>query len=185
MIHHGRVRACYYHPDNPQLCVKVALQKKHNKLLQKEIDNNELFQKTLSSYVTRYYELVPTNYGLGLISDLITDTPTNTLSLRLRDWLKIHKSISPELQEQFQDFFKRLLKYKLWFYDFNNENFLVQKQGDKLRLVFVDTKSLNRNNSWSFFKLEYIIPTLAKIRMKRRIHRFYKVHHLGVPNSLK
>ena len=185
MIHHGRVRACYYHPEKPHLCVKVALCKKHNNLLKKEIDNNELFQKKLSPYVTSYYGLVPTNYGLGLVSELVTDSPTNTLSPRLCDWLKINGHISQELKAQFQDFFERLLKHKLWFYDFNDENFLIQKNNKNLRLVFVDTKSLNRNNSWSFLKLEYLIPILAKIRMKRRIHRFYKLHELKLPSSLK
>ena len=185
MIHHGQVRACYYHPEDPQLCVKVALCKKHSKLLKKEIESNEVFQKTLSPYVTPYYGLVPTNYGLGLVSELITDSPTNTLSPRLRDWLKIHKTISKELLPQFQDFFERLLKHNLWFYDFNDENFLIQKKNNNLRLVFVDTKSLNRNNSWSFLKLEYVIPALAKIRMKRRIHRFYESHGIKIPQTLK
>jgi len=182
MIHHGQVRACYYHPTDPRLCVKVALQKKHNKLLKKEIRYNEKFQQTIGPYVTRYYELIQTNYGLGLTCDLVTDTPGNTLSPRLKDWLEAGRTFTPELLTQFQDFFERLLKYELWFYDFNIENFLIQKQGDKLRLVFVDTKSLNRNNSWSFLKLEYVIPFLAKIRMKRRIRRFYTGYELEIPN---
>ena len=185
MIHHGRVRACYYHPENPRLCVKVALNPKHTNLLKKEIKYNELFQKFLTPYVPAYYDMVKTNQGPGLISDLITDEETGTLSPMLRDWLCINRHLSPELLAQLQDFFERLLKHHLWFYDFNDENFLVQKKNGKLQLLFVDTKSFNRNNSWSFMKLEYVIPTLAKIRMKRRIQRFYRMHKLPVPTCFQ
>ena len=119
MISHGSVRACYYHPTDNRLCVKVALRKKHNKLLQKEIKNDALFRKTIRQYTPRYYKLVQTNKGLGLTSDLIYDDD-NRLSPRLSDWLRQGKSLTKEITAQFDDFFTRLLKYKLWFYDFND-----------------------------------------------------------------
>ena len=182
MISHGRVRACYFHPTNNNLCVKVALRKKHNKLLQKEIRNNTLFRKTIGPYVPRYYKLINTNKGLGLTSDLIYDDD-NRLSPRLRDWYKVHNDLGPDIMRQFNDFFSRLLKYHLWFYDFNNENFLIRTHNGRHYLYFVDTKSLNRNNSWSTLKLEYLIPSLARHRMLRRIRRFYRSYHKSIPSQ--
>ena len=117
---------------------------------------------------------------MGLVADLIYDD-NNRLSPRLED-LQFKGEIKKELQAQFDDFFARLFRHHLWFYDFNDENFLVCTRKAKLRLYFVDTKSLNRNHSWSFLKLEYFIPALAKIRMKRRVQRFYKVHQLREPH---
>jgi len=184
MISHGSVRACYYHPMNNSLCVKVALKKKHNKLLQKEIKNNLLFQKTIGPYVPRYYKLVKTNKGLGLTSDLIYDD-NNHLSPRLCDWLRQGKHLTHELTTQFDDFFARLLKYHLWFYDFNDENFLIRTHKNKHYLYFVDTKSLNRHNSWSTLKLEYFIPFLARRRMLRRIRRFYSAYTKNIPQQFQ
>ena len=137
MIHHGSVRACYYHPNDPALCVKVSIARKHDNLLTKEINNNTKFQSLLTPYVPKYYDTVDTNYGLGLISDLITDEKTNTISPMLQDWLKIHQKLTTDLQSQFQDFFERLLKYSLWFYDFNFQNFLIQKKSDQWHMFFV------------------------------------------------
>ena len=181
MISHGNVRACYFHPTNNKLCVKVALRPKDKKLLQKDLTNNALFRRTIAPYVPRYYRLVKTNKGIGLIADLIYDD-NNALSKRLQDVFSEKKTIPPEVKEQFDDFFSRLLKYHLWFYDFNGTNFLIRRYNNHYQLFFVDTKSLNRNNSWSFLKLEYIIPTLARIRMKRRIQRFYKGIKISLPD---
>ena len=172
LISHGRVRACYYHPKDSRLCVKVALKPKHKKLLQKEINNDARFRRTIGKYVPRYYKIVSTNKGPGLLTDLIYDDD-NRLSPRLADWVCAGKPITKDMVDQFDDFFTRLLKYKLWFYDFNDENFLIRTSKGKPCLYFVDTKSLNRHNSWSTLKLEYIVPALARRRMLRRIQRFY------------
>lgn len=181
MISHGRVRACYYHPTNNKLCIKVTLDKKHDKLLQKEIDNDALFQKTIACYVPRYYELVETDKGLGLVSDLIRDED-GSLSVCLGDWLKNANVLSKEIMDQFDDFFSKLLKFRLWFYDFNAGNFLIRSSKGCFQVLFVDTKSLNHNNSWSTLKLEYICPFLARRRMLRRIRRFYAIHKKQAPN---
>ena len=180
MISHGRVRACYFHPTHNKLCVKVALKKRHEKLLKKEIDNNALFRKAIGPYVPRYYKLIQTNKGLGLTTDLIYDD-NNHLSPRLKDWTEQQKPLTKEIMRQFDDFFARLLKYHLWFYDFNHENFLIRTWNGHHHIYFVDTKSLNRNNSWSTLKLEYICPFLARRRMLRRIRRFYTSHGQKIP----
>lgn len=180
MISHGQVRACYFHPKDNRLCVKVAQKPKHQKLLQKEINNNALFRKTIGPYVPRYLKIVRTNKGPGLITDLICDD-NNRLSPRLTDWHLQGKTVPTEILKQFDDFFTRLLKYHLWFYDFNDENFLIRTHKGHHYLYFVDTKSLNRHNSWSTFKLEYICPFLAKRRMLRRIQRFYTLHKQPIP----
>ena len=183
MISHGRVRACYFHPTDSKLCVKVALKKKHEKLLKKDLDNNELFRKTIGRYVPNYYELIETNKGLGLIADLIYDD-NNHLSPRLKDWLA-KRPFAEDILEQFNDFFTLLLKNRLWFYDFNSQNFLIRTHDNKHYLYFVDTKSLNRHNSWSTLKLEYIIPFLARRRMLRRIRRFYKSYKKTIPTEFQ
>ncbi|MBQ4471782.1 MAG: hypothetical protein II942_00840 [Alphaproteobacteria bacterium] len=183
-IWHGNVRACYFHPMHNNLCVKVALNHKHDKLLEKEIKNNALFRKTIPQYVPRYHKLVQTNKGLGLICDLIYDD-NNKLSPQIRRWLAAGHKLTPDLIRQFEDFFSRLLKYNLFFYDFNEENFLIRHHKDKNYIVFVDTKSLNRNNSWSTFKLEYFIPFLARRRMLRRIRRWYEKHKVPLPKKFQ
>lgn len=184
MISHGNVRACYFHPANNRLCVKVALKKSDTKLLQKDLNNNALFRKTIAPYVPRYHKMVKTNKGMGLVTDLIYDD-NNQLSRRLADFLLAGQPIPPETQKQFEDFFARLLKHHLWFYDFNDTNFVIRIYNKRVQLFFVDTKSLNRNNSWSTLKLEYFIPWLARRRMLRRIQRFYITHNQKVPAQFK
>ena len=183
-ISHGNIRACYFHPTNDRLCVKVALKKKHEKLLAKEIKNNSLFRKTIGQYVPRYHKLVRTNKGLGLTCDLIYDD-NNKLSPQLKLWLRSGHKLTPELIQQFNDFFARLLKHHLWFYDFNSENFLIRTHNHHHYMIFADTKSLNHNNSWSTLKLEYFIPYLARKRMIRRIKRWYKSYTLPAPEQFQ
>ena len=86
--------------------------------MQKDLTNNSLFRKTIAPYVPRYHKLIKTNKGLGLVTDLIYDD-NNHLSLRLADFILASKPIPIEIKGQFNDFFSRLLKYHLWFYDFD------------------------------------------------------------------
>ena len=182
-IAYGRTRACYYHPKNPNLCVKVALKKKYEKLLKKDLENNQRFHEGIGLYVPTYYKLIQTNKGLGLVSDLIHDK--KGLSARLADWVIEKRPVKKEIIKQFDDFFARVLKYRLWFYDFNSANFLIRYYNKHYHIFFVDTKSLNRNNSWSMLKLEYIFPFLAKRRILRRIYRFYEKYLNQKPKWLK
>lgn len=51
------------------------------------------------------------------------------------------------------------------------KNFVVQIKDGRKNLYYTDLKSLNNYKSWSFLKLEKIIPSLAKYLMVRRIKR--------------
>lgn len=183
LISQGATRACYKHPHNDKKCVKILFNPKQIKLIYNELKSNQFLQKKLKDMIPGCDEIVKTNLGLGLVMDLIYNDD-NQISPSLLVWQK-ENQLNSEILNQFEAFFLELLNQKLWFYDFNDGNFVIQKKGNQEKVIFIDTKSFNHNNSWSTLKLEYFIPTLARWRMKRRIQRFYSKKNIPIPPSLK
>ena len=136
----------------------------------------------MSKFIPICYEIVETDLGQGLVMDLILND-TGEIAPNLQQWTNKNK-FSPDILSQFEIFFSLLFEHRLWFYDFNNANFVIQHKDGRKNVIFIDTKSFNHNNSWSMLKLEYVIPFLARRRMKRRIHRFYTQNNLMIPKSL-
>lgn len=179
----GATRACYRHPNDPHKCVKILFNPKKIHLIYKQLKNNEKLQKHLAGFIPRCYGMIDTNLGKGLVAELVCNDD-GQISPNFACWLK-NNTLTSDIKAQFDAFFIRLLEQKLWFYDFNAGNFVIQHINGTDKVVFIDTKSYNHNNSWSMLKLEYIIPVLAHRRMKRRILRFYSKHNLEIPEKLK
>ena len=83
-----------------------------------------------------------------------------------------------ELKTELDFFVYNLIQHDLFFYDFNLKNFVIQIKNGKKKLKFIDLKSFESNKSWSFLKMEILIPQLARTIMIRRIKRLYQM--LGI-----
>lgn len=169
-INKGETRICFEHPLNNDKCVKVALKHKNEKDLLKEICNYFMVKNELSDHIVCYEsQCVQTNFGKGVVCDLLRDDNgkiSNSLAAFLQD-----NGLDQELSDQLYHFIYCLLEHNICFYDFNLKNFVVQIKDGRKNLYYTDLKSLNNYKSWSFLKLEKIIPSLAKYLMVRRIKR--------------
>lgn len=106
LIGKGAHRACYKHPDNKSLCVKIMINGSHHSV---EIKREKKYYRHLEKrgvswdMIPRYYGDVETNLGKGSLFDLVTDQD-GTVSKSLDFYLssseeteKYHESLSLSL----------------------------------------------------------------------------------------
>lgn len=169
IINKGGRRLCLYHPENPDKCVKVAMNHRHTWQLQNELDAYKKVRELLRDFIPEYEEnLVETNLGPGLVCDLITDddgSPSQWLYYYIRD-----NKLTPELKEQLKEYARIVAEHGIPLYDPNPCNFLVQNKGGKQRIVFSDMKSYNDYKPWTYLHLEKHIPWLKRCIVKKRMN---------------
>lgn len=167
LIGNGAVRACYEHPQNKRLCIKVLLKKGNaEKTFTNEINLYKKLKNTLSPYLCRYEEeLVETDKGIGMITELFRDFD-NKISKTLA---KI--KLTSEIKHQIDSFTQTLIENDIFFYDFNLQNFVVQRLKDKTQLKYIDMKSYQHYKPWTYIGLEKFIPYFARRAMKQRINK--------------
>lgn len=177
LIGKGATRECYLHPFDANKCVKVPIDGKNTKILERELRYYDFIKATMNGLVVEYdRELVTTNKGLGLVCELLKDD-NGELSKPITFYIK-NGRIDKELESEFHYFVYQLIENQLYFYDFNLNNFVIQVKNGKKKLKYIDLKSFDNNKSWTFLKLEKIISSLAEIIMTRRLKRLYKM--LGI-----
>ncbi len=169
----GATRNCFLHPENPDKCVKVLINPKKTKLLQRELNTYRFLRERMQKFIAEYDpEPAVTDKGLGLVCELLKNDDG---SLCKPIWKFVRNGrLDPTLDGQIYDFTQTLLKNKLYFYDFNLNNFVVQINNGVKKLKYIDLKSYNSNKSWTFLKLEKVFSPLAEMIMVRRLKRFYK-----------
>jgi len=147
------------------MCLKISRSDKS--VNERDLKAYHYVRPYLQHYIAAYGEtLVATNLGPALACELIRDSDGVYSPSYATTW----KNGTPsELVEQFHDFFARLQKHRLFFYDFNPKNFLVQQTENRLRLRYIDLKSLGQSRS--LLGLE-ALPFFAKRKMIRRRDRF-------------
>ena len=180
LIGHGGTRECWMHPLNDSLCVKVNHENRKNNSLLYEIHVYERIKNLLPGLVaTIHPELVDTDKGLGLVSDLVRDED-GMISPCLIDYLKNGDDMK-EILNPLNRIIKRMIVRDIFFLDLNMGNFAVQTLNGKKAVIMIDIKSLNRAGFVGFLHLERIFAPLARDIMFRRIRRLYNVLGLEFP----
>ncbi len=169
----GATRLCFAHPYDKSKCVKVIVRPKEAGLLQKELEAYFAVKSFLGEYLVLYdANLVKTNYGVGLVCELLKDDD-GSISKPLSFYMRKDKLLNRELISQFWHFFYCLLENDLFFYDFNLQNFMVQNKEGRLMLKYTDLKSYCRYKPWIFLRLEKIFPFLARRLMCHRLKKMF------------
>ncbi len=182
-IGEGATRRCYRHPDCHDKCVKVLKPGYDVSEQEREIKIAQLTAPYLEDFMIGYEpDLVETNFGPGLVCDLICDAD-GSISTCLEDLIRSHDVAGlAELQEPVDDFIRCILEGDAFFYDFNEEHLLRRRSADgSIKIYFIDLESLNKNGTYAFLKLEKIFAPLARIIMFRRIRRMYRELGLTFP----
>lgn len=161
----GRKRICYRHPNNPYRCLKIDIN--DSGLNQRDLDAYYNVSPILREYLPTYFGIIRTSKGKALETELIADE-SGIPSKSIYEYYISHK-ISLSLKNELGKLFSLLIENKIYLYDLNPKNILIQeKEGDQF-IKFIDLKNLNYSNS--FLQLEKI-DFFGKIKMKRRIKKF-------------
>lgn len=185
----GGRRACYFHPDDPNRCIKVALSDKQPEQLRSEdpwwkrlrpasyYDENELdiriyarLEAKLGAlagvHFPNVYGLVKTDLGQGLETELIRDTDGRvSLSGKEYTMLNGRSDASEYAIQQLSDF---LVQHLLLFRDPFPHNIAMQEQPDgSLRVIIIDGLSRKTFLSPSFRKA-------SEKRILRKVERLKK-----------
>ncbi len=187
LLGRGQLRACYHHPDSPELVVKVAagqakvqLQANH-----KELKGYRFLLRRHGrlEWVSHCHGLVATTLGEGLVCDCIRDVD-GTISRTI--WDHIHSPEEPDLSFLLAiagQFCRYLEEKDIWLFDLNLKNIALQRQADGVyRPVFLDLKGRYDNNE--FIPFSSYIPCLARRKRRRRarqllsrIRHFHALRH--------
>ena len=170
------MRECYYHPENPDLCVKVPIRKHDAEIvLRRELSTYNQVKEILSEFVIPYNpELVETNRGLGIVCHLLRNED-KSIAKSLYEY-RLTGEISEDVVEQICRFYWVCLKNRLYFYDLNSKNFLIQIKSGRKYIKYSDLKSYRRTQS--LLQFDNFIPLLAAMKMRRRLKRLLR--YLGI-----
>ena len=175
-INEGATRACYEMPGNPQRCVKVMRAGKSPRLLEKELAVYQRLEPAIGRFLVPVYApLVQTDKGIGMVQQLLRDED-GQYSRPIYDY---RGQLPHEVKRQLAQFLQSCLKHRVYFFDVNPLNFIVQYGGGYPHLRFSDLKSYRRYRSWAYLHLERVIPALAARIMRRRFRRM--LAHVELP----
>ncbi len=168
----GATRLCFEHPENKNLCAKVYVRFKDEKLLKRDLQVYSYVKDELKDYVVYHQEqIVQTNLGKAIIAKLLRDDD-DSYSKTLNYYYE-HNIIDAEIISQLYHFAYKLVEHDIFFYDFNLNNFTIEAKNGKKKLYYTDIKSFERYKSWGFLKLEKIVPFIARYIMKKRLKRLF------------
>ncbi|MCE2028484.1 YrbL family protein [Sessilibacter corallicola] len=184
----GGNRLCFFDPSDSKRCIKVLrpdrdpLTKRAQRGFPRNLkplryfdDNREeflVYQQIEKSVGESAFELIPrgfgfvdTNYGRGLVSEIITDSDDKiSISLKQYVWTQ---GITDELNSALDRFKRRWSELGMPSRNLLLHNIVVQQDGGVIkRLVVID------GLGWSdLFPLAYWIPSIARKKAKRKVGR--------------
>ena len=174
IINKGARRLCLEHPEDSNLCIKVAMYYKHIWQLRRDLMAYKAVEPYIKDFLPLYGDkLVDTNLGPGLVCELVKDDDGST-SQMLTTVLAANK-FNKDIFDQLMLFSELILKHSIPFYDMNPNNFLVQVKNGKQRLLYIDLKYYNDYKPWVYLHLEKVIPALSRAIVKRRFQRLRRV----------
>ena len=178
-IGQGAHRACYCHPKDSSLCIKIPFEQSSQiKPLERELAYyKRLSKRDISwSMLSRMLGEIETNKGAGHIYTIVRDD-NNEVSKNLLHYLKaehttLHYAVILETLKNLYDYLLNNQILPLTLYPRN----IVIKLGEQPLAVIVDdigNNELVRFSEWN--------KSMARKKISRKWHRFLK--HLGKENQ--
>jgi hypothetical protein len=168
----GATRLCFYHPEDTDKCVKVAMRDRNIPALQQELEAVKRCVQYIGDYLPEYHpELIDTNLGPGLVCSIIRDdngAPSQPLSQYV-----IEKTLNKDALSQLTEFSRILTNNPIPIYDFNPDNFLIQIRNGKQILRFTDLKTYNRFKPFTYLRMERCCPAISLRIVKRRLNKLF------------
>lgn len=166
----GATRLCFYHPEDADKCVKVAMRHRNRPALQRELEAAKLCAPYIGTYLPEYQpELIDTDLGPGLVCNIVKDD-NGAPSLPLAQYV-FSNNLSEDALSQLMEFSRVLTSNHIPIYDFNPDNFLIQIKNGKQILRFTDLKTYNQFKPFTYLRLERCVPAISKRIVKRRLNK--------------
>lgn len=172
-INHGTLRACYQHPENPNLVIKVPTGDKKEKELAnlKEMKGYHALMREQTDLfcVSHCYGFVTTNLGKGLVCDCIRDYNGN-ISKTIWDIIGSGNDYDEHyILEIAGNFCDMLISQKVFIFDLNVKNIALQLREDGTYLPFaIDLKGRYDNNEFLPFSTYIKYFSLKKLERRSR-----------------
>ncbi|MCG7598282.1 YrbL family protein [Halomonas sp. McH1-25] len=172
LIGQGSERACFRHPSDDGLCIKVT--HRHKSRRSQNARDHAYYRKLEKrdiawTYLPRMHGWVTTNRGEGLVFDLVQDRdgkPLDTLKHLLARRDVHYADIAPELER----FHRYLLDNLIFTSDMRDSNIACDMtRADSPRLYLID--GLGNHD---FIKLASVVPILGRSKVERQWAHFMK-----------
>jgi hypothetical protein len=182
----GKHRACYIHPHNESLCVKILLPSKTGGS-QKEANRETKYYRFLEkknvpwTMLPKFYGEVITSLGKGYIFDLVRDYDGN-ISRNLTHYLsdqQLTQNHAQALSVAFDLLNEYLLQWKIITLNIQARNLVFKKiSSDEGRLVIVDDVG-----NTEFIPVSNYIDFMATMKIKRKWQRFVSLLLKAYPDN--
>lgn len=171
LINQGTVRACYHHPENSRLVIKVPTGSKKDR---KQANSIELkgYQALMREHsdlscISRCYGIEATNFGDGLVCDCIYDS-NGCVSKSILDLIQ---SDSPPdfsyIKNVVKTFTAYLMENSIYIFDLNMKNIVMQQQADgTYKPIIIDVKGGYEVKE--FIPISKYIPYFGREKLQRR-----------------
>ena len=181
----GGKRHCYVHPDDPDLCVKVAADP-HDPSCHREqrmdLEDNDLLKRRFSEAVfdriPRIAGVVRTDLGSGIAMQLYRD-PDRRISRCLVEAIEERRGVSPSLNRAIAELKEWLRAQRLLTRDTSGRNCVAVHLGrDEWQLKIIEGWCARRHR-W----LASLHPAFADRLIGRELRKFDRrlAEHLGEP----
>jgi hypothetical protein len=166
MIARGTERACYVHPGDPTMCIKVSTTSRGRQQQRERRYFRALVRRNVRSrHIVEHHGEVETEHGLGLVFSLVRDYD-GAVSSDVTTFVQAHGTRG--IAEAFEALRGDLLAHCIIACDMSLENFLVRRTApDAFEIVMVDGLG-NRE----FIPISSLFECCARLKMRRRWKRF-------------
>jgi len=177
----SKTRHCYMHPDDPNKVIKVVVNAQESK---KRLDANLkewlYFQRLMREFpfmmefIPKYYGLVSTNIGRGLVSECVRDYDCK-ISVRLQEVVSGNvKYDLAQIEQRLDALVKTIVKHNIQLFDLNKFNILIKAVADGLYSpVIIDVKG--PYNNYEFIPFSTYIPYFSRRKLSRRGKRLMEL----------
>ena len=178
----GRTKACYSHPSNEMLCIKIIHNSNANpKELKKELRELARIERKKHSslpfglIIPRYYGTIDTTLGIGYIFDKIikkngSEYPT------LRAYLTKKNTTLNEGKILLKFIHDKLYESAIIISELNPDNILIIQEGEEPSFALIDGFG-----EGAIIRLAEFLPYFARQKMMRKFPPFEKVSLSLIP----
>jgi hypothetical protein len=182
----GKHRACYIHPQNENLCIKVLLPSKSGGALE-EAKREAKYYRFLEkknvpwTMLPKFYGEITTNLGRGYVFDLVRDYDGN-ISKNLTYYLsntKLSQNHAKALSVAFDLLNEYLLQWKVITLNIQARNLVFKRtSADEGQLVIVDDVG-----NPEFVPICNYVDFMATMKIKRKWQRFVALLLKAYPDN--
>lgn len=144
-ISEGEIRACYEHPEDRNLCIKIPKPEVSREYTYKEILYYKKINKRRRSngkylFYSNFIGEIETNLGLGQMFDLVRDETTGKISKTLEYYLNKDTFLTDsQLDKALLHLKKQMIDHKIFARDLRARNICCKLKRDNIiELVIID-----------------------------------------------